>query len=225
MAFRGGMRRAMNEAGLWLAVAGTAIVSFYFFEDAYRVLERSWPKLQSSLATEARPGSRADAAAHPSAGETTGALPAAAHAPLDLRPTDTGLAELVESISRPKRRVTLQANSYGHFVVQADINGVKVDLLTDTGATYVALNYETAAQLGFNRTNLDFSGRSSTANGIAKVAPVKLDYVRIGSIVLHDVDAVIAEPGKMAQNLLGMTFISRLSGFELSGGQLNIMQN
>ena len=225
MAFRGGMRRAMNEAGLWLAVACTAIVSFLFFEDAYRVLEHSWPKLQSSLATDGRPGLQADGTTRSIAGDSTGALPATAHAPLELRPTDTGLAKLVESISHPKRRVTLQANSYGHFVVQADINGAKVDLLTDTGATYVALNYETAMQLGFSRKTLDFSSRSSTANGIARVAPVKLDYVRIGSIVLQDVDAVVAEPGKMTQNLLGMTFISRLSGFELRGGQLNIVQN
>ena len=97
-------------------------------------------------------------------------------------------------------------------------------MLTDTGATYVALNYETALQLGFNDANMRFTSRSSTANGIARVAPVTLDYIRIGGIVLHDVKAVIAEPGKMTQNLLGMSFISRLAGFELSGGRLNMEQ-
>jgi hypothetical protein len=50
------MRRTASEAGLWLAVAGTAIVSFYFFEDAYRALEQSWPRLQASFAADLRAG-------------------------------------------------------------------------------------------------------------------------------------------------------------------------
>ena len=122
------------------------------------------------------------------------------------------------------RKVTLASNAHGHHIVQAEINRAKVELLTDTGATYVALNYETALQLGLSESSLRFTSRSSTANGIARVAPVTLDYIRIGSIVLHDVKAVIAEPGKMTQNLLGMSFISRLAGFELSGGRLNMEQ-
>ena len=55
--------------------------------------------------------------------------------------------------------------------------------MTDTGATYVALNYETAIALGYTSKDLRYTGRSSTANGVARVAPVKLDYVRIGGIV------------------------------------------
>jgi aspartyl protease family protein len=221
MAFRGGMRRAMSEAGLWLAVAGTAAVSFYFFEDVYRVLEKSWPKLQVSFA----PGAGEPAGAVTTARQDNTASLPEPHGVVDLRPTDTGLTELVQSISRPVRRVTLTANHYGHFVVQAEINGAKVELLTDTGATYVALNYDTAIKLGFDPKKLDFSSRSSTANGIARVAPVDLEQVRIGSIMLKDVKAVIAEPGKMTQNLLGMSFIRRLSGFELSGELLNMTQN
>ncbi len=225
MAFRGGMQRAASEAGLWLAVAGTAIVSFYFFEDAYRAFEQNWPRLHASFATDERSRLRTV--------DTTQSVnideDRTPQAPLretaDLRPTVTGLTELVNRVSRPERRVTLSANDYGHFLVQADINGVKVELLTDTGATYVALNYESALALGFSRKNLEFTSRSSTANGIASVAPVNLETVRIGSIVMHDVKAVIAEPGKMTQNLLGMSFISRLSGFELSGGRLNLVQN
>ncbi len=227
MAFRGGMRRAVNDAGLCLAVAGTAIISFYFFEDVYRALEQSWPRLHASLAADARSGARDVDTTQSLSGN--GGPSASTRAPLheaaDLRPTVTDLKELVQRITPPERRITLAANSYGHFVVEADVNGVKVELLTDTGATYVALNYETAMALGFDRKTLDFSSRSSTANGIASVAPVNLDSVRIGSIVLHDVKAVVAEPGKMTQNLLGMSFISRLTGFELSGGTLQMVQN
>lgn len=54
MAFWGGMRRAAKEAGLWLGVTCTAIASFFFFEDAYRALEHTWPRLQASFAANER---------------------------------------------------------------------------------------------------------------------------------------------------------------------------
>jgi clan AA aspartic protease (TIGR02281 family) len=220
MAFRGGMRRAFGEVGLILAFAGAGAISFYYFEDVYRALETSWPKLQASVASDARAdGGTVQSIASPSAG-----APDAVHSIPELRSSLTGLDAIVEKISRSGRKVTLASNVYGHYIVQAEINRAKVELLTDTGATYVALNYETALQLGLNQSNLRFTSRSSTANGIARVAPVTLDYIRIGSIVVHDVKAVIAEPGKMTQNLLGMSFISRLAGFELSGGRLNMEQ-
>jgi clan AA aspartic protease (TIGR02281 family) len=222
MAFRGGMRRAFGEAGLILAFAGAGAMSFYYFEDVYRVLEESWPKLQASVAPDARSdtgqGGTVQSIPSPSAASD------AVHSIPELRSSLTGLDAIVEKISRSGRKVTLASNVYGHYMVQAEINRAKVELLTDTGATYVALNYETALQLGLSQANLRFTSRSSTANGIARVAPVTLDYIRIGSIVLHDVKAVIAEPGKMTQNLLGMSFISRLAGFELSGGRLNMEQ-
>lgn len=223
MAFRGGMRRAFGEAGLILAFAGAGAISFYYFEDVYRVLEESWPKLQASVASDAKtdtgPGGTVQSIPSPAAG-----APDVVQSIPELRSSLTGLDAIVEKISRSGRKVTLTSNTYGHYMVQAEINRAKVELLTDTGATYVALNYETALQLGLNESNLRFTSRSSTANGIARVAPVTLDYIRIGSIVLRDVKAVVAERGKMTQNLLGMSFINRLGGFELSGGRLSMEQ-
>jgi len=218
MAFRVGIRRAFSEAGLWLAVAGAGVASFYFFEDIYRVLERQWPGLQSSV--EPKPAGDyilADNASGRGAFEVSPAP--------ELRRSVTDFDTFVEKVTQPGRSVTLDANLYGHHIVEADIGGAAVELLADTGATYVALNYETALKLGFTQHTLRFTSRSSTANGIARVAPVTLDYVRIGSILVRDVKAVIAEPGKMTQNLLGMSFINRLSGFELRGGRLLMVQH
>ena len=226
MAFWGGMRRAFREAGLWLAAAGTAIFSFYFFEDTYRAFEHGWPKLQASFASDARPRSAGSDITHSIQPAPSGGIADELAKSAGLRPTDTtGLEDLVNRVSRPERRVKLTANDYGHFIAQAEINGVKVELLTDTGATYVALNYETAQRIGLKGKDLQFTSQSSTANGIASVAPVTIDYLRIGGIVLHNVEAVVAEPGKMPQNLLGMSFIRRLAGFELSGNSLNIVQH
>jgi len=56
------------------------------------------------------------------------------------------------------------------------------------------------------------------------VAPVTLDAIRIGDIEIRNVAAVVAEAGKMNQNLLGMSFIKMLSKFELRGDRLVLIQ-
>lgn len=122
------------------------------------------------------------------------------------------------------RKVVLSANDYGHFHAVAQIRSQSVEFMTDTGATYVALSYETAQKLGLAPQNLRFNGRSTTANGVARVASIVLDSVKIGDITVKDVQAVIAEPGRMTQNLLGMSFIRQLSGFELNGARLTMIE-
>jgi aspartyl protease family protein len=121
-------------------------------------------------------------------------------------------------------KVTLVANEYGHFHAVAQIKGQDVEFMTDTGATYVALSYETAQRLGLAPQNLRFNGRSTTANGVARVASIVLETVRIGDITVKNVQAVVAEPGRMSQNLLGMSFIKELNGFELSGTTLTMKE-
>ncbi len=122
-----------------------------------------------------------------------------------------------------RKSVVLNANTYGHFQAVAEIAGQQVEFMTDTGATYVALSYETAQKLGLTQ-NLRFNGRSTTANGVARVASLEIDQIRIGEIAVKGVQAVVAEPGRMTQNLLGMSFIRQLSGFELNGSTLTMRE-
>jgi aspartyl protease family protein len=203
--------RALREAVLWVVVIGAGYASFRNFEGAFDTAKAFFAKgsaPQSAREGEARPpasplalaGFRIDSAAQALRGSIT--------QPLALRP------------SGGKRQVTIEANAYGHFHVDAQVAGKPVEFMTDTGATYVALSYETALGLGIKPASLRFDGRSTTANGVARVASITLDAVRIGDIVVRDVQAVVAEPGRMAQNLLGMSFIGRLSGFDLSGTRL-----
>ncbi len=122
------------------------------------------------------------------------------------------------------KEILLTANNYGHFLAAAEINGQEVDFMTDTGATYVALSYETAQKLGLAPQNMRFTGRSTTANGVARVASTEIEAIRIGDITVKNVQAVVAEPGRLTQNLLGMSFISQLSGFELNGATLTMRE-
>ena len=109
----------------------------------------------------------------------------------------------------------------GHFYVDAEIDGGRLKrMLIDTGATFVALSYEDAASLGVYPGPGDFKHEIRTANGKAYVALTTLGQVRLGDIVVENVQALVAEPGMLDVSLLGMSFLSRLSRVEASGNEL-----
>jgi aspartyl protease family protein len=117
--------------------------------------------------------------------------------------------------------VEIPAGQGGHFYTQAEINGRSVDVLVDTGATTVFLSYETAESVGIYLKPSDFTHISRTANGNARIAPVTLDRVSIGDITVRQVQAAVAEPGKLTTaTLLGMSFLGRVSNVGMRGGVL-----
>ena len=190
------MRRFPGVLGAAPVVTGVvaAFISYVYFEPAHRSL---------SIAQVAQPDAAQDWQAR--------VVPAQAHAGVR-----------TASVETPERSVTLKANALGHFNVAADINGMPVEMMADTGATYVALTYKTALSLGLQPSDLPFTKETDTANGATAVAPVVLDEVRIGDIVVRRVEAVVTAPGRLRQNLLGMSFINRLSRFEMSGRRLTL---
>ena len=113
----------------------------------------------------------------------------------------------------------------GHYITSAEINGWPMPhMLIDTGATYVALSYEDAANLGIYPGPGDYKYETRTANGMAHVAAVTLREVRLGDIVVDNVQAVVAERGALDVSLLGMSLLSRLSRVETSDGALILRQ-
>ena len=122
------------------------------------------------------------------------------------------------------REVRVGADARGHFVVEAAIDDRPVTMMADTGATLVVLSFEDAERLGLSPRVLDFSGRARTANGVARVAPLTLARLRVDDITLRDVPAIVAEPGALSVNLLGMSFLGRLKRFEMQGGELLLVQ-
>jgi aspartyl protease family protein len=111
----------------------------------------------------------------------------------------------------PSGDVTLRAAGGGHFEAAAEINGRSVDVMVDTGATLVALTYEDAERAGLYLKPADFTHSVSTANGVAKVAPIEINSISIGSITVRNVRGAVAERGKLHRTLLGMTFLSKLT--------------
>jgi len=120
--------------------------------------------------------------------------------------------------------VRLRAAENGHFLSEAEINGRPVNVVVDTGATGVALTYEDAREIGLRLSEEDFTMESQTANGISRIAPIMLDKVQIGDIEVRDVEAFVAQPGRLFQTLLGMSFLKRLSHIDIRGQELILAQ-
>jgi clan AA aspartic protease (TIGR02281 family) len=101
----------------------------------------------------------------------------------------------------------------GTFEVRASINGETVPMTFDTGASAVSLRAEDAERIGIDVSALHYSVTTHTANGTTSVAPVIIRSLQIGSIVETNVAAVVARPHALSTNLLGQTFLSRLSNY------------
>jgi aspartyl protease family protein len=119
-----------------------------------------------------------------------------------------------------RRTLTVAADLYGHFTVHPAVNGQRVRMLVDTGASSVALSHEDAQLLGIRVSQRDFTDRSATANCVVATAPVRIKEMRVGDIVVRDVEAVVLPPRALGTSLLGMSFLRRLDGFEIAKGRL-----
>jgi aspartyl protease family protein len=108
------------------------------------------------------------------------------------------------------RTVTLSRSSDGHFRTEARVEGRRLELVVDTGATQSALRAGDAARLGIYPTERDYNVRVSTANGITRAALVRLRRVEIDDIVVDDVPALVHPDETLGVNLLGMSFLSRV---------------
>jgi len=104
-------------------------------------------------------------------------------------------------------QIVLTAQSGGHFFSAGAINGKAVRFLVDTGATNVSMGQSDAARLGLDLSKAR-RGTSSTANGVIPIQRVQLDSVRVGDVLVYNVEATIV-PLAMDHVLLGNSFLTR----------------
>lgn len=135
------------------------------------------------------------------------------------------LAELMpgRGVETRPGRIIVRAGGDRHFRIDAVVDGASLQMLVDTGATSVVLNRRDASRLGLALDRLSFSARTQTANGVGLGAPIRLREIRIGSIVVRDVPALVNQ-APMSSSLLGMTFLERLTGFSIENGTLTLSQ-
>jgi aspartyl protease family protein len=134
---------------------------------------------------------------------------------------DRVLAELIPGrVAVRGHTVEVARSSGGNFAVTTQINGARVSMVLDTGASAVVLTHDAARAAGLPLEILNYSVNVETANGRARAAPVTLDRISVGSITERAVPALIAQPGQLRTNLLGMTFLNRLESWEVRGDRL-----
>jgi aspartyl protease family protein len=137
------------------------------------------------------------------------AKPAPAAVAVPNTPTQTG-ARIV-SIGRDHR---------GHFQANGRVDGRSVSFMVDTGASVIALTERDADRLGIRPMRGAYTASVSTANGVVRAAPVMLNSVDIGGLVVRDVRALVVPGGALGENLLGLSYLTRLKRFEYSNNRL-----
>jgi len=113
--------------------------------------------------------------------------------------------------------VEVARSTGGDFEIATEVNGARVPMVLDTGASTVMLTRDAALAAGLPAEMIKYNVNVETANGRAQAAAVTLDRIAVGSIVERSVPALIAQPGQLKTSLLGMSFLSRLKGLEVRG--------
>ena len=194
MAHSSALGSAASTLGSWLFAAACLGGSILYFDDVRELGRKVFGNPEARIATsDGSPSSDIDR---------------------------SGAQDQTTTVQSRDGRVELTADARGHFIVEAQVNGRTIDVMVDTGATAVAMSFEDAERAGIYVRPSDYTQRANTANGIARIAPVKIDSISIGGITVRDVRGAVAEPGALSGTLLGMTFLSRLSRAELTRGRL-----
>jgi len=101
-------------------------------------------------------------------------------------------------------------DKHGMFQSFGSINGHSVRFLVDTGATSVAMSAKKARKLGIQYQLEGIPTKTSTASGIANAWAVKLKTVRLGQLLLHNVQGIVIDGNHPSQVLLGMSFLNKM---------------
>jgi aspartyl protease family protein len=134
---------------------------------------------------------------------------------------DRVMAELVPGhVISHGRTVEVARSNGGDFAIAAQINGARVPMVLDTGASSVVLTQNDAKAAGLPIDLLDYSVSIDTANGRTRAASVTLDRLAIGGLEEKSVEALVVQPGQLQMSLLGMSFLNRLQSWQVVGDRL-----
>jgi aspartyl protease family protein len=122
------------------------------------------------------------------------------------------------------RNLSIPRDVRGHFLTEGRIDGQRIGFMIDTGASVVALNETSAARFGFRPSRGDYNAAVTTANGTIKAARTRLAMIDVGGLVVRDVEAMVLPDEALSENLLGLSFLSKLKRFEYANGYMVLEQ-
>ena len=122
------------------------------------------------------------------------------------------------------RSLNIPPDARGHFQTDGRIEGQRISFMIDTGASLVALNEKSAARFGLRPSRSDYNAIVSTANCTIKAARARLAMIELGGLVVRDVDALVLPDEALSENLLGLSFLSKLKRFQYANGKMVLEQ-
>ncbi len=122
------------------------------------------------------------------------------------------------------RSISLAPDGRGHFQAEGRIDGQRIGFMVDTGAAMIALNETSAARFGLRPQRGDYNATVATANGTIKAARTRLAMVELGGLIVRDVEAMVLPDEALSENLLGLSFLSKLKRYEYAGGKMVLEQ-
>jgi aspartyl protease family protein len=106
----------------------------------------------------------------------------------------------------------------GHFWLTAELNGTPVRFLIDSGATTTSISSATAERAGVEMQP-GIPAMVRTANGVVAVDRARAETIKVGTIERQNLALHVSEAfGDM--NVIGMNFLSSLSGWSVEGRTL-----
>jgi aspartyl protease family protein len=127
-------------------------------------------------------------------------------------------------ISDGFRQTSIAADGGGQYSTDVLIEGERVHMLVDTGATMVSISAAVAARLGIRPDASRPKWRIHTANGDSIASPATLHNLSFGALYMNDVEALVLDASAGEVNLLGASFLKRLASVEQRDGLLILRQ-
>lgn len=115
-----------------------------------------------------------------------------------------------------RRQVRVARDAANQYRMQAEINGLRTEVMVDTGANTVAMNTLAGRRLGvevFSQNPIQLE----TAGGMINAWRAKIDRIDVGGIVVQNVEAVVTDGDFPATILLGMTYLKHVELSERNG--------
>jgi aspartyl protease family protein len=108
----------------------------------------------------------------------------------------------------------------GHFYADVDVNGTKVHMLIDTGATGIALSREDARTAGIATSIGMNEVVGEGADGSVHGEVVTVDRLSLGSVKAEAIPAIVLNSG--GQSLLGQEFLAKFASVEIHGDTMTL---
>ncbi len=107
----------------------------------------------------------------------------------------------------------------GHYWADAQVNGMPVRFLIDSGATTTAMTLKTAQAANIEINEGGFPTYLNTANGTVEAQRGMIQSLRVGPMTALDLPVVVAEAFGDS-NVLGMNFLSEMKSWRVEGREM-----